>query len=174
MDLPTTTDEALAVAAFAEATGPALPGILQQAAIHDSLTDQTRFTSLLETVLPMARALVILAHALEGAEEAIAEREELLQRLKVAIDRKMATEALQEPVTHQYDQLQIEGVRWEGTSGEFYANMGGINHELAQEIAQMARSQQADANRVNPASDAIETTESEANQPQINEIEAPE
>lgn len=174
MDLPTTTDEALAVAAFAEAIGPTLPGLLIQAAVRGSLAPNQTYEDLLETVIPAFRALTILAHALEVAEEHVAGTEELLQRLKVAIDRKMALEATTEAVRDPYPNPNPHTVQWTGTVADFENGQPSIVRELARESLEMMRRDAEAAEQANPFPDAIKTTKNGPNGPQIDEIEAPE
>lgn len=170
MDLPVDLDDALAIAAHAEALGPALPGIIQQAAIHDALTGPGQFLSVLEYVLPIARAAVILAHALNEADSAIAEREQLIQQFRTLINRKAA----QEGVRPVYEEPNPHTVAWTGSSASYFENMGAVNKELAKSIVEMARRDQEAQEPSIDVPDAIETTESGRNQPNIDELEPPE
>lgn len=82
------------------------------------------------------------------------------------------TEFVRRKAQEEADQASQVGqqfeVRWDGPAGNYWANMGAINHQIAQEVGSMM---QRDRNGLKLVTNAIETTASEVVEAEIDDSE---
>lgn len=143
MDIPQNIDEALQVAAWLEALGPAFPSTVEFAlrrdVVNPSLDGQLTLT--MGLILPIVETVALLERQLQAAEQHVIEVDAVLAEFTAAAKELARREETELDPGRLREDGPVTSVEWRGGSTDYFENMEAINHQLAQGVSEMARQQ---------------------------------